>query len=82
MDKYSLRHLMAAIIVSEELKVPNIRQGDAWLADDRLRKQFTALLQNTYCITDLMLELGDLRYQEELQQQKERQQQDLQGPPY
>ncbi len=61
MDKYALRHLMAAIIVSEELKVPSIRSGDAFLGHDRLKKQFTVLLENTYYITDLMLELGDQR---------------------
>lgn len=61
MDVYSLRHLMAAIIVAEELKVPNMRQGDAWMSDDRMRKQFTALIENTYCIAELMLEIGDRR---------------------
>ncbi|MBA3858075.1 MAG: hypothetical protein C0507_14315 [Cyanobacteria bacterium PR.3.49] len=61
MNEYWLRHVMAAIIVSEELKVPNMRQGDAYLADDRMRKQFTALIENTYCIADLMIEIGDRR---------------------
>ncbi len=60
LDKYSLRHLMAAIIVCEELKVPMIRPpGDPWMADERLRKQFAPLLKNTYFIVDLMFEFGD-----------------------
>ncbi len=61
MDVYSMRHIMAAIIVAEELKVPNMRQGDAWMSDDRMRKQFTALVENTYCIAELMIEIGDRR---------------------
>ena len=61
MDIYSMRHIMAAIIVSEELKVPNMRQGDPYLSDDRMRKQFTALIENTYCIAELMIEIGDKR---------------------
>ena len=61
MNEYWLRHVMAAIIVSEELKVPNMRQGDNYLADDRMRKQFTALIENTYCIADLMIDIGDRR---------------------
>lgn len=63
MDLFALRHLMAAIIVSEELKVPNMRTGEAILADDKLRKQFTALVENTYCIVDLMIEIGDRQEQ-------------------
>lgn len=61
MDRFALRHLMAAIIVSEELKVGNIRSGDPAYSDDRLRKQFSALIENTYCLVDLMIELGDQR---------------------
>lgn len=61
MDIYSMRHIMAAIIVSEELKVPNMRHGDGYLSDDRMRKQFTALIENTYCIAELMIEIGDKR---------------------
>lgn len=59
LDKYMMRHLMAAIIVSDELKVPNQRGGDQWMADDRMRKQFTQLIQNTYSVVDLMIEFGD-----------------------
>lgn len=61
MNEYWLRHVMAAIIVSEELKVPNMRQGDSYMADDRMRKQFTALIENSYCIAELMIEIGDRR---------------------
>ncbi|HNB22768.1 MAG TPA: hypothetical protein PKZ32_10130 [Candidatus Melainabacteria bacterium] len=67
MDIYAMRHIMAAIIVSEELKVPNMRHGDAFLSDDRMRKQFTALIENTYCIAELMIEIGDKRIMEPAQ---------------
>lgn len=59
MDRYALRHLMAAIIVCDELKVPNQRLGELIVADEKLRKQFSAIVENTYTIVDLMLELGD-----------------------
>ncbi len=59
MDKSLVRHLMAAIVISEELKVPNQRGGDAYMADDRMRKQFSQLVQNTYTVVDLMIELGE-----------------------
>ncbi|MDZ4834158.1 MAG: hypothetical protein SGJ27_10315 [Candidatus Melainabacteria bacterium] len=58
-NKYYLRHLMAAIIVAEELRVPSIRSGDPHFVDDLLRKQFTAMVVNTYSIVDLMFEVGD-----------------------
>lgn len=61
MDKYSLRHLMAAIIVAEELRVPSIRSGDRHLIDELLRKQFTPMVMNTYFIVDLMFEYGDAK---------------------
>jgi hypothetical protein len=50
---------MAAIIVAEELRVPSIRSGDPHFVDDLLRKQFTAMVVNTYSIVDLMFEVGD-----------------------
>ncbi|MBC7999789.1 MAG: hypothetical protein IAF58_17680 [Leptolyngbya sp.] len=59
MDKSLVRHLMAAIVISEELKVPNQRGGDPYMADDRMRKQFSQLVQNTYTVVDLMIELGE-----------------------
>ena len=59
LDRYSLRHIMCAIIVGEELLVPSIRSGDPRFVDDLLRKQFTAIVSNAYIITDLMLEIGD-----------------------
>lgn len=59
MDKYSLRHLMCAIIVGEELLVPSIRSGDPRFVDDLLRKQFSAIVSNAYIIVDLMFEIGD-----------------------
>lgn len=58
MDKESLRHIMAAILVAEELRVPSIRSGDQHLIDDLLRKQFTPMVVNTYIIVDLMFELS------------------------
>ncbi len=61
MDKYSLRHLMAAVLVAEELRVPSIRSGDRHLIDELLRKQFTPMLMNTYFIVDLMFEYGDAK---------------------
>lgn len=64
MDRYALRHLLAAIIVSEELKVPNQRLGENYIMDDKLRKQFSSLIENTYCIVDLMIEIGDSREQQ------------------
>lgn len=59
MDKFALRHIMAAIIVGDELKLPNQRVGDAISIEDKLRKQFSALVENTYTIVDLMIEIGD-----------------------
>ena len=60
MDRYSLRHVMAAIIVGEELRVPNITPSpDPYLNEKLLRNQFSALVENAYFITDLMLEIGD-----------------------
>jgi len=64
MYKYWLRHLMAAIIVADEVKVPNIRGADAYLSQDRLRKQFGAIIENTYNVVDLMLDIGDQNLQE------------------
>jgi len=58
-DKYSLRHIMASVIVAEELRVPSIRSGDPRLIDDLLRKQFMPMIVNTYAIVDLMFEVGD-----------------------
>jgi hypothetical protein len=60
-DKYSLRHMMAAVIVAEELRVPSIRSGDPHFVDDLIRKQFSPMVTNTYIIVDLMFEIGDLR---------------------
>jgi hypothetical protein len=67
-DKYSLRHIMAAIIVAEELRVPSIRSGDQHLIDDLLRKQFAPMVQNTYIIVDLMFEIADFQQQRVNQQ--------------
>ncbi len=58
-DRESLRHVMAAIIVAEELRVPSIRSGDQHLIDDLLRKQFAPMVQNTYIIVDLMFEIAE-----------------------
>lgn len=58
-DKYSLRHLMAAILVQEEMRVPHIRSGDQRFIDDLLRSQFTPMVINTYLLVDLMFEIGD-----------------------
>ena len=60
-NKYYVRHIMAAWIASEEIKGPNMRMDDAYSQSDRLRRQFTPLIENAYCIADLMLELGDKR---------------------
>lgn len=59
MDKYSLRHLMASIIVGEELRVPSINSADRHLDAHMLRTQFTPMLENAYFLADLMLEIGD-----------------------
>lgn len=60
MDRSTLRHLMAAIIVGEELRVPNvIANPDPFLNEKILRSQFTAMLVNAYFIADMMLEIGD-----------------------
>lgn len=70
MDLTVLRHFMASIIVAEELRVPNMRQADKYLSDDKMRKQFTGLLENTYCIVDLMIEIGDRRFLETMAEQQ------------
>ena len=72
-DKYSLRHLMACILVQEELRVPSIRSGDPHFVDDLIRKQFIPMVKNTYIIVDLMFEIGDLEF-EDLEVRKEREQ--------
>lgn len=66
-DRESLRHLMAAIIVAEELRVPSIRSGDQHLIDDLLRKQFAPMVQNTYIIVDLMFEIAEWQNNQRLQ---------------
>lgn len=58
MEILALRNLMAAIILQEELRVPFLRGNDVVLADDRMRKQFRPMIENAYCIVDLMLEVG------------------------
>lgn len=67
MDRDALRHIMAAIIVAEELRVPSIRSGDQRIVDDLIRKQFSPMLVNTYIIVDLMFEIA--QYQQYYQQQ-------------
>ncbi|HEY9785843.1 MAG TPA: hypothetical protein V6D17_10610 [Candidatus Obscuribacterales bacterium] len=57
----AVRHIMAAILVQEELRVPVSRGTEPVLADERLRKQFRPLIENTYCIVDLMMEIGEGR---------------------
>ncbi len=59
MDRYSLRHIMAALLVAEELRVPNITSTDPYLNENALRQQFTPMIENTYFIADLMFEIGD-----------------------
>ena len=66
-DRESLRHLMAAIIVAEELRVPSIRSGDQHLIDDLLRKQFAPMVQNTYIIVDLMFEIAEWQNNQRMQ---------------
>ena len=66
-DRESLRHLMAAIIVAEELRVPSIRSGDQHLIDDLLRKQFAPIVQNTYIIVDLMFEIAEWQNNQRMQ---------------
>ena len=61
MDNYWLRHVMAAYIASEEIKGHSTRPDDPTMADDRLRRQFSAVIENAYCIADLMIEIGDKR---------------------
>lgn len=65
MDKYSLRHLMTAIIVGEELRVPSINSADRHLDAHMLRTQFTPMLENAYYLADLMLEIGDRSYDDQ-----------------
>ncbi len=60
-NTYWLRHVMAAYIASEEIKGHSTRPDDPTMADDRLRRQFSAVIENAYCIADLMLEIGDKR---------------------
>jgi hypothetical protein len=71
MDRLTLRHIMAAIIVADELKVPSIRAGDPFLSDERLHKQFTGMVHNAYCVVDLMLEVGESRLQQQQQYQQQ-----------
>lgn len=61
MDNYWLRHVMAAYIASEEIKGHSTRPDDPAMADERLRRQFSAVIENAYCIADLMIEIGDKR---------------------
>ena len=65
-NKYYTRHIMAAWIASEEIKGPNMRMDDSGAANDRLRRQYTPLIENAYCVADLMLELGEKRQAEGL----------------
>lgn len=60
-NQYYLRHIMAAWIASEEIKGPTMRMDDGSVPTDRLRRQFTPLIENAYCIADLMIELGEKR---------------------
>lgn len=61
MSDYWLRHFMAAYIASEEIKGHSTRLEDPVLADDRIRRQYSAIIENSYCIVDLMLEIGNKR---------------------
>ena len=58
MDILSLRHIMATLLLQDELKVPFQRGSDDASSDDRIRKQFRPLVENAYCVVDLMLEVG------------------------
>lgn len=60
MDILAMRNIMAAIIIQEELRVPFLRGNDMVLTNDRMRKQFRPMIENAYCIVDLMLEVGAL----------------------
>ncbi len=61
MSDYWLRHLMAAYIASEEIKGHSMRSEDSAAADERIRRQFTPIVENSYAIVDLMIEVGDRR---------------------
>lgn len=63
-NKYYTRHIMAAWIASEEIRGPSMRMDDGTVPTDRLRRQFTPVIENAYCIADLMLELGEKRQAE------------------
>ena len=60
MDRYSLRHLMAAIMVADELVVPNtLSSPDPYLNNQAMRARFVQQIVNAYFIADLMFEIGD-----------------------
>lgn len=61
MSEYWLRHIMAAYIASEEIKGPSMRVNDGPDADEKLRRQFTPIIENTYCLVETMIEIGDRR---------------------
>jgi len=58
--EYWLRHMMAVYMASEEIKGPSMRTDDQF-PDERLRRQFSPLIENTYCLVETMLQVGDQR---------------------